>query len=159
MRGVTAPDEDGSLRIATIRAEELESFLPLIEAYQRFYAVSDIDRGRNRGFFGRLIAPSHLGALLGAWSNGRPVGYACLHWSLDSVDARETVTLHDLWVEEEERGAGIGRALIEASADLAHTRGAQALLWETAPDNYTAQRLYDSMGAEASSWLHYELKL
>ena len=29
--------------------------------------------------------------------------------------------------------------------------------WETAPDNVTAQRLYDGIGAEKSTWLAYEI--
>ena len=133
--------------------------LPLIEAYQRFYSVADIDRGQNRGFFGRLIAPSQHGVLIGAWVDGMAAGFSCLHWSLDSVRARETVTLHDLWVEPDHRGGGIGRALIENAADLAHQRGAVSLVWETAPDNHEAQRLYAAVGARATPWVGYELRL
>jgi len=55
------------------------------------------------------------------------------------------------------RGRGVGRALIEASADVARERGAAWLEWATAPDNHTAQRLYDSMTSEKSTWLEYEL--
>lgn len=154
-----APSAQSALRLDSVRAEELESFLPLIEAYQRFYDVEGIDRGRNRGFFGRLIAPSHLGALLGAWRGGAPIGFACLHWSLDSVHTLETVTLHDLWVTPAERGAGVGRALIGKAADLAHARGAHSLVWTTAPDNLVAQRLYDSLPVTRGSWVHYELEL
>jgi len=29
--------------------------------------------------------------------------------------------------------------------------------WATAPDNHTAQRLYDSMTSGKSTWLEYEL--
>lgn len=147
------------LSVREVRAEELESFLPLIEAYQRFYEVADTARGRNRGFFGRLIAPSQFGLLLGAWRGERPIGYACLHWTLDSVAARETVTLHDLWVDEAERGAGVARALIASAADHARARGARALVWDTAPDNFKAQRLYDSLTSKRETWIHYELDL
>lgn len=146
-------------RFGTVRAEELESILPLIEAYQRFYEFAEVDRGRNRGFFGRLIAPSHLGALLGAWRQDSPIGFACLHWSLDSLRTWETVTLHDLWVEPAERGAGVGRALIKAAADLAHARGSRSLVWTTAPENHEAQRLYDSLNATRSEWINYELQI
>lgn len=157
MPAVSRPD--AKLEIRVIRAEELESFLPLIEDYQRFYQVPGTARGRNRGFFGRLIAPSQFGLLLGAWRGEIPIGYACLHWTLDSVAVRETVTLNDLWVIEKERGAGVGRALIAGAADHARARGAQALVWETAPDNYQAQRLYDSLTSKRDTWIHYELPL
>jgi GNAT superfamily N-acetyltransferase len=55
------------------------------------------------------------------------------------------------------RGGEIGRALIEASAEIARRRGAHHLEWATAPGNKTAQRLYDSTGAERSEWIEYEL--
>jgi hypothetical protein len=31
------------------------------------------------------------------------------------------------------------------------------LVWETAPDNVTARRLYDGIGARCSTWLNYEI--
>ena len=67
--------------------------------------------------------------------------------------------VNDLYVAPEARGRGIGRALIEASAAVARERGAAWLEWATAPDNHTAQRLYDSMTSEKSTWLEYELDL
>ena len=39
-----------------------------------------------------------------------------------------------------------------------HAIGAHHLEWATAPDNETAQRLYDSTGAERSNWIEYELE-
>jgi GNAT superfamily N-acetyltransferase len=65
--------------------------------------------------------------------------------------------MNDLYVDEAARGEGVGRALIEASAAVARDRGALWLEWSTAPDNHTAQRLYDSTGATSSPWLEYEL--
>ena len=53
----------------------------------------------------------------------------------------------------------MGRALIEASADVARKRGAHCLEWATAPDNKTAQHLYDATGAQRSTWIEYELDL
>jgi GNAT superfamily N-acetyltransferase len=95
--------------------------------------------------------------LLGAQVDGRLVGYACLYWHFGSLAACESVLLNDLYVVEEARGRGIGRALIEASAEVARARGAAYVEWSTAPDNLTAQRLYDSTGAERSEWVSYEL--
>lgn len=139
--------------------EEYEELLPMIAAYQRYYEASDIDEARNRDFFRRFLAPSEVGMLLAAREDGRLVGYACLYWHFTSVDARETVLMNDLFADADERGRGIGRALIEASAEVARERGADHLHWATAPDNHTAQRLYDSMTSERSEWVEYELGL
>ena len=146
------------LEIAPVTVEELEGLLPLIAAYQRFYDVEGIDEERNRAFFRRFLAPSEDGLLLGARRKGRLVGYACLYWHFSSLEACESVLMNDLFVTEEARGEGVGRALIEAAVEVARERRAPFVEWSTAPDNHTAQRLYDSTGAERSEWFSYELR-
>ncbi len=148
-----------SLRIEPVSQAQFEYLLPLIAAYQRFYEVEDVDGERNRTFFARFIAPSEDGLLLAAWRNDDLLGYACLYWHFTSLVPAETVLMNDLFVVAEARGQGIGRALIEASADVARNRGAHHLEWATAPSNKTAQRLYDATGAERSAWIEYELDL
>jgi GNAT superfamily N-acetyltransferase len=147
------------VEIAPIASGEFEQLLPLIAAYQRFYEVEEIDEERNRSFFHRFLAPSEVGLLLGAREGDRFLGYACLYWHFSSTLARDTVLMNDLYVEPDTRGKGVGRALIEASADVARERGAAHLEWATEPDNHTAQRLYDSTGAARSEWVEYELGL
>jgi GNAT superfamily N-acetyltransferase len=144
--------------VSPVREEEFDELLPLIAAYQRFYEVDEIDNDRNRFFFRRFIAPSADGQLLAARDEGAVIlGYACLYWHFSSLQATETVLMNDLYVAPEARGRGIGRSLIEASAAVARERGAAWLEWATAPDNHTAQRLYDSLTREKSTWLEYEL--
>ena len=142
------------LEISPIAPEELDALLPLIAAYQRFY---EIDDERNRAFFRRFLAPSQDGLLLGARSEDRILGYACLYWHFSSLEATETVLLNDLFVSEEARGRGVARALIEATAEIARGRVAPYVEWSTAPDNRTAQRLYDTTGANRAEWVSYEL--
>ncbi len=139
--------------------EQLEQLLPLIADYQRFYKAEDIDDGRNRAFFVRFLSPSEDGMILAARSGEDLLGYACLYWHFSSTQAVETVLMNDLFVAEPVRGRGVGRALIDASATIARERGAPSLGWATAPDNERAQRLYDSTGAERSTWIEYELRV
>jgi GNAT superfamily N-acetyltransferase len=145
------------LEIAPVSAERYEELQPLIAAYQRFYEVEEVDEGRNREFFRRFLAPSEDGLLLGARRGGAFLGYACLYWHFSSLSARTATLMNDLFVVPEARGAGVGRALIEASLAIARERGDAQLQWATAPDNHTAQRLYDSTGAERTTWIEYEL--
>jgi GNAT superfamily N-acetyltransferase len=147
------------IQIAPVEDAEFERLLPLIGSYQRFYEVEDVDEERNRAFFRRFLAPSEDGLLIGARAEGRLLGFACLYWHFSSTLAAETVLMNDLYVEPEARGKGVGRKLIEASREVARERGAAHLEWATAPDNHTAQRLYDSTGAKRSEWVEYELEL
>jgi GNAT superfamily N-acetyltransferase len=143
--------------IASITSAQFETLLPMIADYQRFYEVEDIDGERNRSFFARFIDPSEDGSLIGAWDGDRLLGYACLYWHKSSLSAQDTVLMNDLYVDAGSRGRGVGRSLIEAAAEIARSRGAHVLEWSTAPDNHTAQRLYDSTGAARSEWVEYEL--
>jgi GNAT superfamily N-acetyltransferase len=145
------------IAIAPVGGDEFELLLPLIAAYQRFYEVEEIDEERNRIFFRRFLAPSEIGMLLGARDGERLLGYACLYWHFSSLAPAETVLMNDLFVTAEARGKGVGRALIEAAREVARERGCATLEWSTAPDNHTAQRLYDSTGATRSTWFSYEL--
>jgi GNAT superfamily N-acetyltransferase len=146
------------LEVRPIGRQELEEVLPLIAGYQQFYGAQP-DDARNRAFFSRFLHPSAEGLLLGAWMEGRLAGFATLYWFFSSTKAAETVLMNDLYVRHDVRGGGIGRALISSAVDEARRRGAAHLEWFTAPDNLTAQRLYDSVpGAERSTWYAYEIK-
>jgi GNAT superfamily N-acetyltransferase len=157
LRGGTVVGVSEGIEIAPVSEEQLERLLPMIAAYQGFYEADDIRTERNREFFRRFLAPSENGEIIAAWQGARLVGYACMYWHFSSTRAVETVLMNDLYVDEHERGHGVGRALIEACAQTARQRGAHHLEWSTRPDNTTARRLYDSTGAEPSTWIEYEL--
>ena len=147
------------VRAAT--AADVDAMLPLFEGYQRFYGHdADIDADRNRSFFGRFAAPSDDGALLVATDGDEPVGFACVYWTISSTNAMPIALMNDLFVVPGHRGERIGERLIEGARDAARERGGMHHLeWYTAPDNATAQRLYDRTGAERSEWVCYELDL
>jgi GNAT superfamily N-acetyltransferase len=144
--------------IRPVTEETLPQVEPLIEAYQRFYEMEDIDPQRNREFFSRFIGTDREGWLLAAWKGDEVVGFGCYYRFLSSLSAVSTVLMNDLFVVEAARGQGIGRLMIEAGVGLARESGGSWLEWNTSPDNHTAQALYDSTGAEKSTWINYELK-
>lgn len=147
------------MEVRPVTGQEMDELLPLIAGYQTFYGAKP-DAERNRRFFTRFLHPSDEGLLLGAWVDGTLAGFATLYWFFSSTKAAESVLMNDLFVREDVRGAGIGRALIESALDEARRRGAAHLEWFTAPDNLTAQRLYDSMpGAQPSAWRAYEIEV
>jgi GNAT superfamily N-acetyltransferase len=146
------------VEVRPVRREEFEDLLPMIAGYQRFYGAEP-NAERNRRFFSRFLHPSEEGLLLGAWANGGLVGFATLYWFHSSTKATDTVLLNDLFVRDDLRGGGIGRALIQAALEETHRRGAGHLEWFTGLDNLAAQRLYDSLpGARRSAWYAYEIE-
>ena len=146
------------VHVRPIHEGELDELLPLVAGYQKFYGAEP-DPERNRRFFARFVHPSDDGLLLGAWLDGALAGFATLYWFFSSTKATESVLMNDLFVREDVRGSGIGRALIQGALDEARRRGAAHLEWFTAPDNVKAQHLYDSVpGAARSTWYAYEIE-
>lgn len=97
--------------------------------------------------FARLLSgdPDEMRGLL-ALVDGRPVGlvHHVAHrtcWKVEKV-----CYLQDLFTLPEMRGAGLGRALIEAVYTRADLAGTPAVYWLTQDFNATARRLYDRIG-------------
>lgn len=156
------------VEIRAVTPDEFSLFEPFFVRYQEFYEVGDIDPERNRHFFSRFVVSPERpagadggtsdGWLLGAFEDGTPVGFGCFYRHKSSLTATDLVLMNDLYVNEEVRGQGVGRKLIEAGVELARASGASHLAWSTAPDNHRAQKLYDTTGAEKSTWLEYEIE-
>jgi len=137
---------------------DVSDLLPMLRAYCDFYRVDPSDE-RLRALATVLIDNPSEGLQLIARDsdNGTPLGFATIYWTWQTLYAARVGVLNDLFVTPTSRGTGTGRALIERCLELCRERGAEKLVWETAPDNTTAQRLYDGIGAEKSTWLTYEL--
>ncbi len=98
----------------------------MIAAYQGFYEADDIRVERNREFFRRFLAPSEAGMLLGAWRGEELSATPASTGTSPRSSAIETVLMNDLYVDAGARGEGVGRALIEAAAEVARERGCGA---------------------------------
>lgn len=147
-----------SIEVRRIDSASLGDVEPLFEGYQQFYGVEEVNRDRNRTFLERFVGTDDEGWLFGAYGDDGILGFTCLHRHKSSLRAADTVLMYDLFVAPESRGEGVGRALIEKALEVARESGAVCLEWSTAPDNATAQRLYDSMpGSEKSTWITYEI--
>jgi GNAT superfamily N-acetyltransferase len=139
--------------------EDLPDLLPLLRGYGAFYGAHPDDEallGMARAFCEGTGGGSQLVARA---QSGDLVGFATVLWSWDTTTGSPLAVMEDLFVDDQTRGRGVGRALLEACAGLARGRGYRALAWETAPDNARAQHLYDATGAERSTWLAYRLPL
>lgn len=145
------------LTISVVGESDLPELAPMLRGYCDFYQVDPSDE-KLAALSRSLIADPHEGLqLIARASSGAPLGFATMYWTWQTLYAARVGVLNDLYVTPESRGTGTARALIARCLQLCHERGAEKLVWETAPDNATAQRLYDGIGAEKSTWLAYEL--
>lgn len=87
----------------------------------------------------------------------RIVGFAIHHFHLSTWSPAGYCYLEDLYVDPACRGAGAGRALIEAVYSAADERGVTRVYWHTENTNARAQVLYNEV-AVLTSFVQYRRK-
>lgn len=145
------------ITIAPVGVTDLPVLLPMMRAYCDFYEVDPRDDRLIALSRALIDSPGEGVQLLARDIESAPLGFATVYWTWQTLDAGRVGVMNDLFVVPEARGRGVGRKLIEHCRGLCRKRGAGKLVWETAPDNETAQRLYESTGATPSTWLAYEI--
>jgi len=146
--------------IRPVQRADLAELVPLMEAYCDFYSTAPGAPALTALAEALLAEPDCEGMqLIARDPSDRAVGFATMYWSWDSTEALRTAIMHDLYVDPTLRGAGVGRALISACGVEAARRGKGRLDWQTAPGNARAQRLYDAVTADRSTWVCYALPL
>ena len=133
--------------------DERAAWEPLWKGYQTFYEVALSDEITTTTW-SRLHDPAEPMFVLGAYLGGKLVGivHSLYHRSCWTIG--NYCYLQDLFVAEEARGHGIGRALIEAVASEARAAGASRVYWLTQEGNTTARALYDRV-AKRSGFIQY----
>ncbi|MFB2582132.1 N-acetyltransferase family protein [Herbiconiux sp. P15] len=101
---------------------------------------------------------NELECLVAVDDEGTLVGLAHFRSFSRPLDGSKGIYLDDLFVLPEARKQGVGRALIEAVAEVGRRRRASVLRWVTAKDNEAARALYDQV-AEKTKWVTYDKAL
>jgi GNAT superfamily N-acetyltransferase len=98
----------------------------------------------------RLIEDPGTAYLLGARdADSPPQGVAQVRFRHGLWWAAPDCLLEDLFVREEARGTGLGRALVEATIRVARERGCRRVELDANDRNDAAQALYRSFGFDA----------
>ena len=142
--------------IRMVGDDDCFGWLPLFEGYCRFYET-ELDDAKALIVWNWIRDEADsLQAALAVDEEGRPIGLAQFRTVPDTLAATRGIHLDDLYVDEEHRAGGVGRALIEFVHARAAEIGTGGVTWITAPDNADAQRLYDQV-AKRTSWVLYEM--
>lgn len=152
-----------SFSIARVTESDLDELLPLVAAYCAFYEQTEqippaAPEALRALSLALLADPEREGVqLLARDADGGPIGFATIYWTWDTLGAARNAVMYDLFVTPDARGSGLADGLIAACRDAAREHGAAALSWTTAPGNARAQAVYDRVGGERSTWVHYDL--
>ncbi len=85
-------------------------------------------------------------ALVAEW-DGRPAGYALFFDYYSTFEGRAGLFLEDLYVRDQYRGKGIGKALLARVASVAHQQKFFGVRWQVLDWNTSAIEFYKSLGA------------
>jgi GNAT superfamily N-acetyltransferase len=95
-----------------------------------------------------LFGPNPAAEVIIAYSGDRPAGFALFFHNYSTFLGQKGIYLEDLFVLPEERGRGIGKALLAHLAKLAEERHCGRLEWAVLDWNEPAINFYKSLGAK-----------
>jgi GNAT superfamily N-acetyltransferase len=139
--------------IRPVPAGERTDWEPLWRGYQTFYKV-DLTDETSDVTWARLHDPDEPMGVLGAYVDGRLCGIVHYLFHRSCWTIGDYCYLQDLYVAEDARNLGLGRALIAAVEDKARAAGASRVYWLTHETNAVARSLYDKL-ADRSGFIQY----
>lgn len=142
VRPATSADALTLGRLGALLVQEHHDFDP-----RRFIAATASTSGHYGSFLGEQMAEPDV-VLLVAEQDGQVIGYA--YGAIEGYDwmalRGPAAVIHDLIVDPEYRGRGVGRALMNAMIATLTARGAPRLVLSTADRNESAQRFFERAG-------------
>lgn len=148
------------MQVRQATSADLDQVAPLFDAYRQFYRLPP-NPPLARSFLAERLSLGDSTIFL-AEDGGTALGFAQLYplFSSTATVPGRLWLLNDLYVVPESRGRRVGYALMERARALGLASGARGLFLQTARDNTTAQRLYESLGYRRDDhFLVYELDL
>lgn len=138
--------------------EDLDGVANLFNLYRTFYQQeSDLEGAKN---YIKERINKEESVIFVVKDEQNYLGFTQLYPTFSSISMKRAWILNDLYVDEQTRKQGVGELLLHKAKEYAIETGAKSLSLSTAPDNYTAQRLYEKNGyAKDISFYHYELGL
>lgn len=131
-------------RKATI--QDLQQLSELFDQYRIFYH-KDSDIPAAEGFLKERIENKDSEIFV-AENAGKLVGFVQLYPLFSSTRMKRYWLLNDLYVNENYRGKGFSKELIEEAKELAKSTNSAGILLETGKSNDIGNQLYPSCGFE-----------
>jgi GNAT superfamily N-acetyltransferase len=137
-----------TFRVRPARPGDEHTLFALIQALARYEKLEHTVTGDAERLRAHLFGPApSVSALLAESDAGAALGFALFFSNYSTFLTSPGVYLEDLFVIEEARGRGVGRALLREVARIALERGAGRLEWTVLDWNAKAISFYESVGA------------
>ncbi|WNC68837.1 N-acetyltransferase [Thalassotalea nanhaiensis] len=139
--------------------EEHQQIAVLFDQYRQFYKQKSDIKAAEAYLKARFEQKQSI--IFHAIDNtGNSLGFTQLYPSFCSIALKPVFILYDLYVVEQARKLGVGRALMNAAKHHAIEHDAAHLSLETDVSNHQAQALYESLGyKQEDEYFSYYLEL
>jgi len=148
----------GTVRAA--RRDDIPQILTLVRELAAYEREPDAVEGTAEGY-AQVLFPADGGPTAYAHVaevDGHVVGIAVWFLTFSTWEGRNGIHLEDLYVTEEHRGSGLGKALLRSLAEICVERGYRRLEWWVLRWNEPSIAFYDALGAEPmDGWVDYRL--
>ncbi|AGL87839.1 MULTISPECIES: GNAT family N-acetyltransferase [Pseudomonas] len=145
------------IQIRPVTAADHSAWLPLWQAYLRFYETELAD-AVTQSTWQRFLDPSEPTHAALAWDGERAVGLVHFIYHRSNWSIENSCYLQDLLVTPDQRGTGVGRQLIEFVYAQAKQDGCAKVHWLTHETNATAIQLYERI-AERPGFIQFRKPL
>ncbi len=127
---------------------DLPVLMRFMQEFHEFDHTEPFDKAPAKMAMETVISNERVGLVWLIKSSGEDVGYIVLtlHYRLESRGT--CANLDELFINEANRGQGIGRKAMEFLEDTCKERGVEALQLEVKKDNPEAASLYEKVGFE-----------
>jgi GNAT superfamily N-acetyltransferase len=141
------------IEIRQVNADDYAAWLPLWQAYLRFYNT-ELPEAVTQSTWQRMLDPSEPTHAALAWADGKALGLVHFIYHRSNWSIENSCYLQDLLVTPETRGTGVGRKLIEFVYATAKEDGCCKVHWLTHESNATAIQLYERI-AERPGFIQF----
>ena len=132
------------MRVWLAAENELDQAARLISEFRAHFGRAEPIDAEIREGVGRVAREG--GEFLLAAAGGAAVGVVQLRYRWSVWTSSEDAWIEDVFVSEDARGTGLGRALVEAAIERARERGCRRIELDVDADNDPALALYRSLG-------------
>ena len=146
-------------KITLANASHLDELARLFNLYRIFYEQKD-DLDRAYDFIKARLVNQQSIVFVAEDDPDQLSGFVQLYPSFCSVSTIPILILYDLYVDQNHRGKGIGRLLMNQASKHAKDNGFKRLELSTAITNVIGQSLYESLNYQRDKdFYHYALEL
>ncbi len=151
---MTMSDSESPFLILPATPEQVPLIFSFIKQLAEYEKLSDEVVATEEQLLRFLFGPEKTAEVVIGWLGNEAVGFALFYKSFSTFVGRPGIYLEDLFIRQEYRGRGFGKALLVHLAKITRERGYGRLEWAVLDWNQPAIDFYKSLGSRImEDWL------